>query len=74
MTTFSMPCPTCEADIDDIEATVTTGHRTEHFWGAPVRIDEGECDVHSIPACPECERKTIEADEAAEYFWDKVYV
>lgn len=73
MTLFSMPCPTCETDVDDIKATVTEGHRTEHFWGAPVSIDESECEVDSIPECPDCGRRTIDPDEAADYFWDKVY-
>lgn len=73
MTLFSMPCPKCEAQVEDIEATVTIGSRTEHFWGAPVSVDESECEIESVPDCPECDRTTIDPDRAAEFYWDKVY-
>ena len=74
MTTFSMTCPVCEDDIDDIEVSVHRGSRTEHFWGAPVRVDESECEVEMIPECLTCKKQTIDEDSAAEYYWNRVHV
>ena len=70
--TFAMQCPLCEADVDDIEVSVSEGSRTEHFWGAPVRLDESECEIDVIPPCPDCGKVTIEAEAAAEFYWDRV--
>lgn len=70
---FSMTCPVCDDDVDDIEAEVYIGSRTEHFWGAPVRVDESECDIVSIPPCPTCGKVTVDSDVAAEYYWDSVH-
>jgi hypothetical protein len=68
--TFSMTCPECEGDVDGIEAWVSTGSRVEHFWGAPVRLSESECDVETIPACCECGKQTVDEEAAAEHYWD----
>ncbi len=70
---FSMRCPECDDDIDDIEASVHIGSRTERFWGAPVRVDESECEIESVPDCPTCKKQTIHEDVAAEYYWDCVH-
>lgn len=70
---FAMQCPECDADVDDIEVSVHVGHRTEHFWGAPVRVDESECEVETIPKCPDCKRQTIDEGHAIDYYWDRVY-
>ena len=70
--TFSMPCPECAADVEDIEATVASGSRIEHFWGAPVRLEESECEIDAMPKCPECGRKTIADEEAVEFYWSRV--
>jgi hypothetical protein len=70
--TFAMQCPECEADVDDIEVSVTEGSRTEHFWGAPVSVDECECEVDHIPECDECGKRTIEPEEAEQHYWDRV--
>lgn len=72
MTYFSMPCPICGCEVDDIEATVTRASRTEHFWGAPVSVDESECRIENVPECPEC-GETIEPEVAADFYWDRVY-
>jgi hypothetical protein len=72
-TSFCMRCPECDDDIDDIEADIYIGSRTEHFWGAPCRVDESECDITSVPDCPTCKRQTVSEDAAQEHFWDCVY-
>ena len=73
MACFSMLCPECDSEIDDIEVSVTVGHRTEHFWGAPVKVDESEAEVESIPECHVCKRRTIDEGFAIDYYWDRVH-
>jgi rRNA maturation protein Nop10 len=70
--TFDMQCPECGGDIEEIVASVSTGSRTERFWGAPVRLEESECDVETIPACCECGKQTVDEEAAAEHYWDRV--
>ena len=72
MPSFSMQCPECETDIDEIEISVSEGSRTENFWGSSVRVDESEAEIDSIPKCPDCNKQTVEEDAAVEYFWDKI--
>lgn len=70
--TFAMQCPDCEGDVDGIEAIITHGSRTEHFWGAPVNMDESECEILSIPTCDGCGNGTIDDAAAAEHYWGQV--
>jgi hypothetical protein len=72
-TSFHMTCPECDDDIDDIEATVYVGSRSEEFWGASVRVDESECEIGSVPDCPTCKKQTISEDAASEHYWDRVH-
>ena len=71
--TFCMRCPECDDDIDDIEASVYIGSRREHFWGAPVTVDESECEIESIPDCPTCKKQTVSEYDASEYYWYSVH-
>lgn len=68
---FTMPCPVCEEDVEDIEGTFTEGSRTECFWGAPVFVDESEFELEVVPACRHCGKVTITDDAALEWFWDR---
>ena len=64
-----MRCPECDDDID-IDAWVYIGSRRENFWGAPVSVDESECEIDSIPDCPTCKKQTIDEYHAIQHFWD----
>lgn len=71
MTVFTMRCPVCGGDVEDIEGTFTEGARTEVFWGAPVFLDESEFDVETIPACERCGKVTVTVDAAENWFWER---
>lgn len=69
--TFSMPCPECDADVDDIEGTYTECWGREEFWGAPVVTDESEFEVDHIPECPSCKRVTLDPGVVSDWFWSQ---
>lgn len=70
--TFSMPCPECDADVDDVEGTYTECYGREGCerlgYGS---VDDSEFEVDHIPECPTCKRVTLEAGAVSGWFWSQ---
>lgn len=74
MTTFSMQCPVCDGEVEDIEGTYIECRGREEFWGAPVVTDESEFAVEHIPECPDCGKVTLENQQIHDFFWTREVV
>lgn len=71
--TFTMPCPKCSGEVGGIEGEFIDGHGWEELWGRPVRVDESEFELWSVPACPECGKRSVSDGQATDWFWDQIY-
>lgn len=71
MTTFSMQCPVCDGEVEDIEGTYIECRGREEFWGRPVATDDSEFEVDHIPECPTCRRVTLDPAAVSDWFWSE---
>lgn len=69
--TFSVQCPDCDEDVEDVEVEYTECYGREEFWGAPVRTNDSEMEVLVIPKCPRCNRVTVTDEAVTQQFWER---